>query len=120
MITTFMFSVRMHERYLYPAMLLLTFAYLFSGQRGFLLSYGLISLAHFLNVWHVLYYYDPYNYQAQASNVILLSGVMTVCVLGFYTILILSLKGKLKEQTNKVELRIIQIQIQIQIQVRGK
>ncbi len=94
MITTFMFSVRMHERYLYPAMLLLVFAYLFNKERSFVWAYILLSIAHFLNVWHVLYYYDPSTYYDHVSNIILLSGVMVVCAAYYYVVLTKSLLGR--------------------------
>ncbi len=94
MITTFMFSVRMHERYLYPAMLLLVFAYLFNKERSFVWAYILLSIAHFLNVWHVLYYYDPSTYYGHVSTIILLSGIMVMCTAYYYVVLTKSLLGK--------------------------
>ena len=98
MITTFMFSVRMHERYLYPAMLLLVFAYLFNRQRSFVWAYILLSIAHFLNVWHVLYHYDPSTYYDHVSTIILLSGLMVVCAAYYYVVLTKSLLGKYEVQ----------------------
>ena len=94
MITTFMFSVRMHERYLYPAMLLLLFAYIYSGHKALLYSYILLSAAHFLNVWHVLYYYDPGTYYSYEHVVVMLSAVTVFAAGYFYHALILLLNGK--------------------------
>lgn len=61
-ISIFLFSVRMHERYLYPAMFFLLLAYIYKPSRRFFLCYSGFSLLHFCNAAHVLYYYDPKNY----------------------------------------------------------
>lgn len=94
MITTFMFSVRMHERYLYPAMLLLLFAYIYSGQKALLYSYILLSAAHFLNVWHVLYYYDPGTYYSYEHVVVILSAITVFAAFYFYRALIQGLRSE--------------------------
>lgn len=91
--TTFTFSVRMHERYLYPAMLLLLFSYIYSKRRGYLWSFLLVSAAHFLNVWHVLYHYDPGTYFENEGTVFLLSGIMCLCVAFFYVTVFNRLRG---------------------------
>ena len=95
--TTFMFSVRMHERYLYPAMLLLLITYILSRKTAFLGAYLCISFAHFLNVWHVLYHYDPSHYYETEHIVIYISAVMLAAVVYFYSKLIRYVKGNLKE-----------------------
>lgn len=51
----FLFSVRMHERYLYPILILLLGAYVIQQQKKWLVSYLFFSLGHYLNVAHVLY-----------------------------------------------------------------
>lgn len=91
-ITTFVFSVRMHERYLYPAMLLLMCTYVFGKYKSFFYSYILVSLAHFFNVWHVLYYYNPETYYATLQTIILLSGLTLVSAACFYVAAICSLR----------------------------
>ena len=92
--TTFMFSVRMHERYWYPAMLLLLITYILSRKTSFLHTYLLVSLAHFLNVLHVLKYYHPQHYYEIEHTVIKLSAITLVVVLYFYIQLIRHLTGK--------------------------
>lgn len=52
----FLFSVRMHERYLYPILALLLLAYVYTKKKEWLISYLLFSAGHFINVFHVLYY----------------------------------------------------------------
>ena len=91
-ITMFMFSVRMHERYLYPAMLLLLMTCLYCRQHNFIPAYVFISFGHLLNVWYVLYHYDAGTYYStQYQTVIALSGVMLLCVMYYYYSLLRSL-----------------------------
>ena len=98
-LTMFLFSVRMHERYLFPAMLLLLFTYIMSEKKQYLIAYVAVSLSHFCNVWHVLYYYDPYNYDPKAAAIITIS-LITVCSGGyFYYILCKDMSGKLAVTT---------------------
>lgn len=48
--TTFIFTVKMHERYLFPTLLLLLFAYVISNDRRILVSFVAMATPHFLNV----------------------------------------------------------------------
>lgn len=54
MIFMFLFATMMHERYLYPAVLLLLFAYIESGDREFVGSGAMIGVLNFCNVLLVL------------------------------------------------------------------
>lgn len=94
--TTFMFSVRMHERYLYPVMILLILTAIFSKMKTYLWVYLSITLTHFINVWHVLYHYDPGTYFDNEENVIVFSTILTISVVFFYVVLAKHLKGQLK------------------------
>ncbi len=94
--TTFMFSVRMHERYLYPVMILLLLTVIFSKMRSYVWVYLSVSLAHFINVWHVLYRYDPSTYFETEENVIVLSTLLVIATAFFYVILVKHLKGHIK------------------------
>ncbi len=87
MLTTFIFSVRMHERYLYPAMFLLLLTALFNQNRSMLKSYLLISLSHFLNVWHVLYHYNPETYSEIMQTIEVFSGIALATAGYFYVCL---------------------------------
>lgn len=61
----FLFSVRMHERYMYPVMVLLLLAYLMNPRKEIMYAYIGFSIVQFLNVGHVLYYYPEYfSYKA--------------------------------------------------------
>lgn len=83
-ITMFLFSVRMHERYVFPGMLMLLLTYIVTGKKAWLNCYIGLSMGHFLNVWHVLYHYDPQNYNATALPIIGISILMVLTGIGFY------------------------------------
>lgn len=99
--TTFLLSVRMHERYLYPVMLLLLFTAIYSKKKAYWWVYLAVAFTHFLNVWHVLYHYDPGTYFDTEGIVIFLSALLVASAVFFYVILIKDLKGGIVEQTSK-------------------
>lgn len=57
----FMFSVRMHERYLFPIIVLLLAAFLVKPTKELFFTYVGFSVLHFLNVGHVLWAYIEEN-----------------------------------------------------------
>lgn len=71
--TMFLFSVRMHERYLFPAMPLLLAAFLMKPGIELFIAYCGFTLMNLYNCAHVLFYYNPYNYNPKASAIILTS-----------------------------------------------
>lgn len=77
-IIIFMFSVRMHERYLYPAMLFLLFAFLYRPSWKLFFCYAGFSLLHFYNTADVLYFYDPQHYDRRSPMIIVISLGMLV------------------------------------------
>lgn len=84
-LSVFTFSARMHERYLYPGMILLLFACLYSTKYFF--CYIGITVLHFVNTAHILFGYDPQSYDTKGPVVLLVSGGIIVCVLIFYWLL---------------------------------
>ncbi len=94
-VTMFLFSVRMHERYLFPAMILLLFAYIHNKDLGYLLHFWTLSLCHFGNVYYVLNYYDPANYDRRSFALLSLSFLTTISGFAFLYSLIRSAKGAL-------------------------
>ena len=74
MTSVFVFSVRMHERYLYPAVVLLLFACLYLPSKRLYLCYSAFSLLHFYNTAHVLFFYDPSDYDRKAPLILLVSA----------------------------------------------
>ena len=84
MISVFMFSVRMHERYLYPALTLLLLAFLYRPCKQFFLCYGGFSVLHFYNTADVLFFYNPVEYDRTSPLIISVSLGMLVCTGLFY------------------------------------
>lgn len=74
MASIFVFSVRMHERYLYPAVVLLLFACLYLPSKRLYLCYSGFSLLHFYNTAHVLFFYNPSDYDRKAPLILLVSA----------------------------------------------
>lgn len=74
MASVFVFSVRMHERYLYPAVVLLLFACLRLPSKRLFLCYSGFSLLHFYNTAHVLFFYDPSAYDRKAPLILFVSA----------------------------------------------
>ena len=60
MATVFLFCPKMHERYLFPVLLLLLGAWAVSNDRRMLFSFGIFSALHYLNVAYVLYLDNTY------------------------------------------------------------
>jgi len=79
MLTIYVFSVRMHERYLYPALILLLFAYAYKPAGQSYLCYAGFSLMHFYNTADVLFFYDPANYDRKSPLILLVSAGMLAC-----------------------------------------
>ena len=68
----FTFAVRMHERYVYPAVILLLLLFILNKHLNVLLLYFTYSIAHFYNVAHVLYFYNPKKFDARCAAFILI------------------------------------------------
>lgn len=56
--TMFLFSVRMHERYLFPALLLLMIAFIVKPNRGTFLCFSLFSVFNFINTAYAQFIYN--------------------------------------------------------------
>lgn len=76
----FLLSVKMHERYLFPAILLLLLAYGYFRDRRLLASFFGLSVTHFLNVAYVLYLNNTFV-SAFHPPMILLSAAQTAIIL---------------------------------------
>lgn len=83
-LTLFTFSVRMHERYLYPALALLLLAAVYRPVREVWICYGGFSLLHFYNTAFVLFFYDPEHYDPRAPLLLLVSAGMLMAVVFLY------------------------------------
>lgn len=86
-LTMFVFSVRMHERYMYPGLALLLFCCLYKSAAALWKCYAGFAVLHFYNTADVLYHYDPQNYDRKAPIILLVSAGMLYCLYYFYKIL---------------------------------
>lgn len=86
-LTMFLFSVRMHDRYMYPGLVLLLLCYLYLPRKAILRCYMGFSLLHFANTYHVLFCYDPQNYNAKSPVILAVSAGMLACCFYFYYII---------------------------------
>lgn len=83
-LTMFVFSVRMHERYMYPGLMLLLLYCIYRPNKSTYLCYAGFSILHFYNTAHVLFHYDPNNYNAKAPVIIATSAGMVLFICFFY------------------------------------
>ncbi|MGL4982730.1 MAG: glycosyltransferase family 39 protein [Treponemataceae bacterium] len=90
----FLFSVRMHERYLFPALILLLFTFIYSPKKELFFSYIAFSIVHFYNTAHVLFFYDSgnFNWQDIPSRIISGATVLVFCFFIFTVIRVSPLK----------------------------
>ena len=85
----FLFSVRMHERYMYPVMVLLLFAFALKPVKEIMYAYIGFSIVQLLNVGHVLYYYDANNFSQRAMVPMLIgAGTLGMFIYLVYTCLL--------------------------------
>ncbi len=78
-VSVFLFSVRMHERYLYPALTLLLLAYVYRPVPLTYLCYAGFGAMHFYNTANVLFFYDPASYDRKSPAILLVSAGMLSC-----------------------------------------
>ncbi len=76
-ISMFVLSVRMHERYMYPGLVLLLFAFIRRPNNKTFFLYGLFSFVHFYNVGHVLLTYENFSWDDPTPIII---GALTVII----------------------------------------
>lgn len=74
----FTLSVRMHERYLFPAILLLVLAFVQQPRKEVYLLFSGLSCQLFCNTAHVLFYYQPEHFDAKADFPRLVALIGTV------------------------------------------
>lgn len=88
-LSVFMLSIKMHDRYAYPAIPLMLCAYAVSKNTGELIMYLGITLFQFINAAHVLFYYTPETYYsspfAKTAVIISISATIFFAVTCIYT-----------------------------------
>lgn len=83
-ISVFLFSVRMHERYLFPAMALLLLAYAVRPLKGFLAAYAGVTLTQLYNTADVLFSYSKEGYTVNTGMLRFVSAVAVLTGVYFY------------------------------------
>lgn len=81
--TMFLFSVRMHERYLFPIIVLMLAAFLVKPTRELFFTYVGFSVVQLLNVGHVLYYFDVYDTTGPQGGIIGITALMTLALYAY-------------------------------------
>lgn len=82
----FMFSVRMHERYMFPALVLILMAFLMKPVKELFYAFIGLTIIHFLNVSHVLYYYKANSFSPKAMIPMIIAALsLGVVIYLFYT-----------------------------------
>lgn len=91
--TVFMFAVRMHERYLFPAMVMFLLAFAVRMRKEIYILYTLICTVAFYNAAHVLFVFDNNNFDPKAPVPIAISvGLLLTVIFMFYVAARLYLK----------------------------
>lgn len=81
--TMFLFSVRMHERYLFPVVLLILCAFVVKPTKELFFTYVGFSFVQFLNVGHVLYYFEEYESTGPEGGIIGMTALLTIAVYAY-------------------------------------
>lgn len=63
----FTLSVRIHERYMFPAFVLLLCAYLYKPRKELMFAFLGFTLTQTNNIWHAFKFYDPSNFDWEAT-----------------------------------------------------
>ncbi len=80
----FIFSVRMHERYMFPAVALLLAAFLIKPTKELFFAYVGFSFVQFINVGHVLYTYIEENGNTvPQGSVIGITAILTILMFAY-------------------------------------
>lgn len=97
----FLFSVRMHERYLFPIIILLLAAFLVKPTKELFFTYVGFSVLHFLNVGHVLWAFIEENQNTAPRGSLV--GIVSLLTLVMFTYLFVAIfsrssMGELEER----------------------
>lgn len=104
-VAMFTLSVRMHERYMFPALVLLLIGFILRPCKELFLLYTLYSVVHFYNVAHVLFVYDVYNFNPKEPFTVVM-GTITVFILVLMSYILLKRyikSGQMIEDENGFE-----------------
>lgn len=78
-------SVRMHERYIYPAVILLLLCFATRPRKKLFHAFNFMAFGTFLNMAHSMFYFDPNNFDNMAQIPIFVGCIMVaVCIYVIY------------------------------------
>ncbi|MCR5623875.1 MAG: glycosyltransferase family 39 protein [Lachnospiraceae bacterium] len=101
-IAVFTLSVRMHERYMYPAVVFLLFAYAMRPRKELLVLFVTSVTSVFLNMGHALFYYDPQNFDFE-NPVFKVVGIMMLLNLGYTIYVMIKMYMKPEEELAEID-----------------
>ncbi len=81
--TMFLFSVRMHERYMFPVVVLTLAAFLVKPTKELFFTSVGFSVVQFLNVYHVLYTFVEFESTGPTGGIIGMTAILTLAVYGY-------------------------------------
>ena len=93
----FTLSVRMHERYIYPAAIFLLFTFIMRPKTETFILFVANSVISFFNAFHVLYYYDPENFD-RANPIIKTVSIMEILSFAFLVYIIVKYYTKPEDE----------------------
>ena len=100
-ICVFMLSVKMHERYLYPALALLVLAFAVGKRKSDYISAILMSAIQFINAAYILFYYDAKTYFSSSQRTV--AVVMGVISLGVFLAYIYGVWSEYQTDTPEIK-----------------
>lgn len=89
--TMFLFSVRMHERYLFPVLILVFAGFLVKPTRELFFTYVGFSTVQMFNIGYVLCCYEDYNTTGPQGGMI---GVTAICTIAVYAYLFFAIRSR--------------------------
>ncbi len=96
MTVVYIFTVKMHERYLYTAFVFILLAYVFIRDKRLLYAYSSASFVHFLCVYLIFHYFEHQGgyYEPNSSMTVVLSVFqVVVCIYLIYVIFSIYVMG---------------------------
>lgn len=81
--TMFLFSVRMHERYLFPVVILTLCAFLVKPAKELFFTYVGFSVVQFINVFHVYYNHMDFDTTFPQGGIIGMTALLTLAIYGY-------------------------------------
>lgn len=79
----FLFSVRMHERYLFPAIVLMLAAFLYHPTKEFFYAFVGFSVVQFINTFHVYYTFMELGTTGPEGYIMGATAVLTIFYFGY-------------------------------------